>query len=181
MEVRLTPWIVIRPVTGWELKAVSSLKRAGFNAYVPVKTVWSRLVREGDARRDRPLFPGYVFVEQPGDMTQLVEMVDNRQLYGVSGFHWTHRDGVRAYMGVDVRGLHLWAACQWLGLFDTTYKPPVDPLKKGDRVRVKSGIAEGKTGEIVKAKGERRVKVFLEEWGRAVNLSAEDVALCEAA
>jgi len=159
-------WLIIRPCSGAEAKAVRSLTEAGFEAYCPMKTVWNRLSREKDAKREMALFPGYLFVREDEHYDRLYQMVFDRALWGVSGFHWIKGEFEKQHMRAPAAFVGELQARQDAMEFDNTAPRPKWRPKKGERVQIHQGPFAGFMAEVMEAKGEKRVRLLLDMFGK---------------
>lgn len=172
----MTLWLILRSATRQEPKAVRSLKEAGYNAYCPERTVRDHLARDKTATRQMSLFPGYLFVEEP-DPARLHGVLEAD---GVHAFLWVHGSHQKRPATVSGRFVEELKAAQEAGAFDDSKPKPKWKPKKGDKVRVAQGpfsVFSCEVAEIIEAKGEARIKVFMEMFGRVtqMELKAEEV------
>lgn len=166
-------YLIIRAATRQEPKAVRSLKEAGYNAYCPERTVWNRLSRDKDAKRQMALFPGYVFVEEPEDSA----MHGILEADGVHSFLWVHGEWQKRPATVPARMVEELIEAQEAGAFDDTRPKPKWRPKKGDRVQIAKGPFSGFLAEVMEARGEKRLRLFVEMFGKrqAMTVKTEQV------
>lgn len=167
-------WYLLRATSRQEAKAMQSLTELGLRSYCPMRTIWDRRSKERDATKKVALFSGYIFAQIP----------EERGLYGVH-----EADGVLAFVMCSGASGERQAAtvspsivdgiilAESLGLFNDTYSPPTVPWapQKGDQVMAVGELMNGRIGEIVKVKGDKRIKVLFKAMRQAVNMSREDV------
>lgn len=162
----MTTYLIIRAATRQEPKAVRSLKEAGYNAYCPERTVRDHLARDKTATRQMSLFPGYLFVEEP-DPARLHGVLEAD---GVHAFLWVHGSHQKRPATVTGRFVEELKAAQEAGAFDDSNPKPKWRPKKGQRVQIAQGPFSGFSGEVMEvigAKGDARVRVLMEMFGRS--------------
>lgn len=166
----MTTYLILRSATRQEPKAVRSLKEAGYNAYCPERTVRDHLARDKTATRQMSLFPGYLFVEKDDRYGDLCGQVFDQGLSGVHAFLWVHGSHQKRPATVPGRLVDELRAAQEAGAFDDSKPKPKWRPKKGQRVQIAQGPFSGFSGEVMEvigAKGDARVRVLMEMFGRS--------------
>lgn len=151
-------WFAVRCATRQEIRAAGSLRELGIEVFLPVETRWCRHART-QTRKDRPLFVGYVFARLRDEDIYFAEQADGvHTIVGVD----------RQYVTIDEADLAQLAFAQWLGVFDQTWTPDMRrKVKAGAKVKVSAGKLAGAWGEVLEARGDRKVTVLLQLFGRA--------------
>ena len=143
-------WLVLTTHPNRETQAIDHLLRQSFRVYCPMIVKHIRHARRAyDARR--PLFPSYVFVEQPSYQDRWRPLLSTMGVRNVI----THDDRpallppgfVESLMAREVDG----AICA-----------PEAPFQIGQQVKIVGGPFDGLAGEIVQMKPNDRVLVLLD-------------------
>ncbi|KKL61667.1 hypothetical protein LCGC14_2193040 [marine sediment metagenome] len=159
-------WYAVQTRSRHEKKVDSFLSDKGIETFLPLINTLSR-------RRDRkkfvdiPLFPGYIFVH-----------VDEDEEH-ISSIRYTR--GVASILGTDINRPTPIPDKQILGIKTIIEsKVKLDPfpyLKKGTRVRVKSGPLKGVEGILVERKGSYKIviRIDLLQRGAAAEVYIADI------
>jgi transcriptional antiterminator RfaH len=158
-------WLVLTTHPHRESQAMEHLRRQDFRVYCPMTAK-----RIHHARRaydtQRPLFPGYVFAEQP-DLQQrwrpLLSTIGVRSVITQDDKPARLPQGfVESLMAREVEG----AICR-----------PEEPFQIGQQVAIKGGPFDGLIGQIVQMKPNDRVLVLLDLLKRktAVHIQARQL------
>ena len=153
-------WYAIRTATCQETKAASSLRELGLSVYLPQETRWVRLGKRPDReKKQAPLFSGYLFALLDPDDIYFAEMAE--------GVHCVVGKGLTRQT-VEPLKLGSLALAESMGLFDQTWSatPEKWAPRPGDNVRVVSGQYAGWFGQVMHAKGDNRVQLMTELFGR---------------
>ena len=143
-------WLVLATHPNREAQAIENLARQKFQVYCPVVLRHIRHARRTyDAHR--PLFPGYVFVEQPGLPQRW------RPLLGTFGVRTVLMNGEtpatlpKGFIeGLKAREV------------DGVIGKPEAPFQIGQRVTIKGGAFDGLIGQIIAMKENDRVLLLLD-------------------
>jgi transcription antitermination factor NusG len=157
-------WYLIRAATRQELRAVNSLREAGFAAYCPMTTRWERVgLRQLREKRQIALFPGYLFVPIGDGQFAAVESAD-----GVSSvLRYTTTNGERSPRSVPHGLVVALRIAEEAGSFDKTRNPEApEGLKVGQRVKVLVGAWWGHIATIISLDAQGRVGVLHTIFGR---------------
>lgn len=160
-------WYVAQVLTGLEVQVEQALAEAGIDAYVPHETVW-RPSSKGRVRVRQPLIPGYLFVYMPAPRFHVV-----RETRGFVTFL-----GALEPLPIgsnEVRDIH---EAELAGHFDKTHRKH-DRYRRGDRVKMLSGVAQGFVAEVQDMTPEGRVKLIWSLFGRpaALELDQDDLEM----
>jgi transcriptional antiterminator RfaH len=143
-------WLVVATRPHSETRAIENLQRQSFHVYCPMTMKHIRHARRAyDALR--PLFPGYVFVEQPSEPqhwrpllstlgVRNVVMNDDRPAKLPPGF-------VENLKARDVNG----SICM-----------PEIPFQIGQHVTIRGGAFDGLIGQIIELRSNDRILVLLD-------------------
>lgn len=154
---RADPWFIAYSKPRAELSSAQELRDLGVDAYCPAETVWRRHARTKTAVL-RPLFPRYLFVEQP-----------------------VRVDGIDSFLSACGRPLELpyayiadLRAAETMGLFDRTVERKIT-FNPGQPVRIIGGPFTGFMAEVMAStNGEGRVRVLLKgAFGGMVSVKAD--------
>ncbi|GLK78024.1 hypothetical protein GCM10008171_32780 [Methylopila jiangsuensis] len=165
-----------RPGMGWYALFTNPMRErsvevraieAGFCAYVPEGSIWTKPQRSTDyVRRERCALPRYVFVAEPNGRP-------------VDWFFLRRIDGVHGALGNEGRPLmlrpgaiSLLRAMEAAGEFNfnkdpSAPPPPVATYVRGDKITIKSGPLAGFTGPAVAASDRHGVDIEVLLFGRA--------------
>lgn len=152
-------WYAIRSSTRQEGRAYEALSEQGFRAYVPKETRWLRS-QWTKTKVDRPLFPGYLFVQcAPADFYRIVETD------GVHQFVRTMRNsGELEPMAFPDEAIGDLISQQHFGEFDVTRsKPKRTRPKNGERAAVVGGKWRGYFAEVLATSPKQRHAVVMLE------------------
>lgn len=156
----MADWYVLRSATRREKSALSSLRNAGYTAYMPARTMLARHARKTE-KRYPPLFIGYMFLLDPGEKGFYA--LDNCD--GVSGLVYANGRPAK----VAHKDVASFFFAQWLGAFDETsklgavgYKP-----KRGDTAKIIQGPYSGVVGKVLRLESKARVRLLYELFGRS--------------
>lgn len=169
-------WFVLQAKPGLERQAARGLQEIGLRPYLPKQKVW-RVVRHpkpGQATKlavELLLVVGYLFL--PARKGKDVKW---RAVEAVDGVSCVLRHNDRPQPILNLTAFNEIRRLEEEGFFDQTRdRPP--KTKKGDRVRVTSGIFADLTGFVEMAAGER-VKVILASLFGSVDMNVDDVEVC---
>ncbi len=159
-------WYAVHTRSRHEKQVVSFLSDKGIETFLPLINTLSR-------RRDRkkfvdiPLFPGYIFVHMDEDEEH------------ISSIRYTR--GVASILGTDIDRPTPIPDKQILDIKTIIEsKVKLDPfpyLKKGTRVRVKSGPLKGVEGILIERKGSYKIviRIDLLQRGAAAEVYIADI------
>ena len=153
-------WFAIWTHSRCEQLVHDQLVAKGFRTYLPTIQTWSR--RAGSQHLiDRPMFPGYLFVNHPIDKYSHVEVLKSRGVVRILGGRW---DRLVPVPDVEIESLQrlqrTGAAVQ-----------PYPHLREGQRVRIEAGPLAGLEGLLVRSKPQRGLLVL------SVDLLRQSVAV----
>jgi transcription termination/antitermination protein NusG len=145
----LTPaWHAIWTHSHCEQLVHDQLAAKGFETFLPKTPVWSR--RNGRQRQlQRPLFPGYLFVQHVLDKQSHVEILKARGVVRVLGERWDAPARIPAEEVAAIRQL-------------VRAEAPLLPyryLPFGSRVRISDGPLEGVEGVLIRSKPQKGLLV----------------------
>ncbi len=152
-------WYVAQLKPGGFDTAKRNLARQGFHTFMPLESVNGKS-RGVIVTRNRPMFPGYLFIEQPLAIEPQGWRKINSTL-GVSRLISLRKDTPSPLPFGFIEELQ--SRCDEDGIFKS-----VSDLAPGDRVEILGGPFAGLTAEIEKLSGKGRVGVLLELLGRSV-------------
>jgi transcriptional antiterminator RfaH len=158
-------WLVLAVQPHRELFALQNLIRQGFHVYCPMIVKHIRHARRAyDA--PRPLFPGYIFVEQNKSSRW-------RAILGTTGVKTVVMCGERP--SLLPQGLVESIKAREAG--GVIHKPET-PFQIGQQVTVQSGAFEGLIGQIVELRENQRILLLLDLLNRQtrVHVSAKQLA-----
>lgn len=153
-------WYVIRTATRREWDAIEALKEIGIRAWMPCET---REVRHARATYPKlyPLLAGYIFAEfEPGHVSLVL---DRRGVHNILGAPKDHGDRGQP---VPPKFLAWLGAHEYLGAFNRIPWAPEPIFAIGKRVRVARGKLTGALGVIMETRGDKRMMVALEYFGK---------------
>jgi len=159
-------WHVARTQSHAEAKALRNLLRQGYEVYLPLCRRWISHARRREVAQ-RPLFPGYLFVQFDVDHTRWRSI---NSTIGVIGLI-CHGELPTPVADSIVEAIK---TAEETGLFDYTHK--VAKLKPGDKVRIASGPLANLIGQLQTTVSNDRIGVLLHVLGR---YTATEVALSE--
>lgn len=151
----MTDWCILRCAGRSTLPLAESLAEDGFDVWTPVETITKRVPRaNGRYKIEAPLMPRYLFA-------RVAHLVDLIQLAGMS-VKPRRGAGLRKPSHHDFSVLHAFGGIPLVpddGLNDlrrlsarrTPIKPAAYAWPMNGRVRVKSGIASGLVGVVVRS------------------------------
>ena len=143
-------WFVAATHPHQETQAIENLLRQGFKAYCPTIIKHIRHARRAyDGRR--PLFPGYVFVEEPGLGQRWRPLLST---YGVRTVIMYDERPAKLPEGF-VEGLKAREV-------DGIVGKPEAPFQVGQTVTIRGGAFDGLIAQIVEMKSNDRVMVLLD-------------------
>jgi transcriptional antiterminator NusG len=153
-------WFAIWTHSRCEQLVHDQLVAKGFLSYLPTIQTWSR--RAGSQHLiDRPMFPGYLFVNHPMDKHSHVEVLKSRGVVRILGGRW---DRLVPVPEAEIESLQrlqrTGAAVQ-----------PYPHLREGQRVRIEAGPLAGLEGLLVRHKPQRGLLVL------SVDLLRQSVAV----
>ncbi len=160
------PWYLAQLKPGGFERAVTNLERQGYESFMPLREETRRHAGRWD-KRNRPLFPGYLFVKVPDDKRHWRSI---NATYGVSRLVALEAGRPTPVAPKLVAELRKRMAANGL------LQPSAD-LKTGDQVRVVSGPFTDTLAEIEAIPEQGRIYVLLDLMGRYVKaeLAAADV------
>lgn len=165
------PWYLAQLKPGGFERAVTNLARQGYQSFMPLREETRRRGGQWD-KRQRPLFPGYLFVKVPNAQQNWRSL---NATYGISRIV-----ALEAGRPTPVAP-ELVSELRDRMSEDGLLQPPTE-LKTGDQVRVVSGPFSDALAEIEAIPEQGRIYVLLELMGRYVKaeLAAGDVEnLCQ--
>jgi transcription antitermination factor NusG len=177
----MSNWYCIRTATRQEQKVVdglhdlASLRSIPLDVYLPCETRWNRMARV-KVPKHVPMLPGYLFLNIEPDQLWRVDKLDG--VYQILGWGSELTLGEALKMAKFVGTLR---AKQEAGDFDLTQaKGRGLAIEPGEKIRVSAGSWAGWVGEIVAARGHKRVKVLLSALGAMkVPPKAAEVAIAD--
>lgn len=133
-------WHVLWTRSHCEELVHGQLLAAGFEAFLPRMSVWSR--RAGVRRLTRlPMFPGYLFLRHPMDKSSYLRVRRARGLVGILGERW---DRLAAVPDHEVEALR--------ALSDSSLPAQPHPyVREGQRVRIVRGPLAEVEGILVRS------------------------------
>jgi len=144
---------------GKEEKVRSSASRCLEKAGVGDFQIWFPLKQNSERRqgvtelRDRPLFPGYLFIWWDGTDESLFPFNEIHKINGAIKF-LRYESGNRALMGTDL------AYAEWIHLNRGVIRQSKVRLQEGQRLQIVEGPLKGFDGNVTKVdKHGRRIKV----------------------
>lgn len=149
MPIETPQWFALWTHSHCEQLVHDSLAARGFRAFLPLVGEWSR--RAGVRRLImRPMFPGYLFVNEVMDKQTYIDVVKTRGLVRVLGERWDKLaaiddqeiDAIRTLITADVPVL------------------PHPYLREGQRVRITDGALAGTEGLFVRSRPNRGLLVI---------------------
>jgi transcription termination/antitermination protein NusG len=163
-------WLIIRAATRMEKRAIKSLKELGLYAWTPMRTVWDQRAKERGATKQMAALPGYVFVlVDEGRRLDDVVAAD-----GVHGFFWTTTAAGKKPASAPDKDVIKFIEAEASGALDETKPKPKREFSKGQKLRITEGPWTGWVGEVIEARGEDKVSVFLTRFGN-LTLGADQV------
>lgn len=154
------PWHVLWTHSHCEEMVCDQLAGKGFHPFLPKIDVWS--VRAGHRRIiSAPMFPGYLFLNDPLDKARHIEVRKARGLARILGEAW---DRPAVVPEAEIAAVRQVAASQVPAL-------PYPYLREGRRVRIVSGPLVDLEGILVKIRPEKGLLVL------SVNLLQRSVAV----
>lgn len=149
-------WFAVQAVVNKEKYAIENLRRQGFEAWCPMIL---KMVRRG--RRtvsvQRPLFPGYVFVEID------LETQRWRSIDGTRGVTRLLKFGERPARLPKELVSGMLALTNEFGVVEFS-----DPLDPGDEVQVISGTFDNWIGKVMSLPDQERVTLLIDAVSRQV-------------
>ncbi|MGO9171312.1 MAG: transcription termination/antitermination protein NusG [Rhodomicrobium sp.] len=150
LEPEYGNWLVLATHPYREAQAIENLVRQSFHVFCPMTLTHIRHARRAyDAKR--PLFPGYVFVEQPSLQQQW------RPLLGTSGVRTVLMSGERPAK-LPAGFIESLKARE----VDGSICKPVTPFQIGQRVTIQGGPFDGIAGQIIEMREHDRILVLLD-------------------
>jgi transcriptional antiterminator NusG len=166
-EPPVAPWHVLWTHSHCEQTVHDQALAKGFHPFLPKLPGWSRRAGLPHAV-ERPLFPGYLFLNDTLDRTAHVELRKTRGLAAILGERWDTPARVPAS---EVEALRRVVGC------GATFAPHLY-LREGQRVRIVGGPLEGVEALLVRHrphKGLVIVSVHLLQRSVSVELNLSDV------
>lgn len=141
-------WHAVWTRSNFEELVGHQLAAKGFEVFFPTAATWSR--RSSERKRvEVPLFPGYLFVQQPIDKAAYIEILKARGVVRVLGDGWDRLAPIEAE---EIEAIQrLVRAGQ--PMFPHRY------LRAGDRVRITAGPLRGVEGFFVRDQLEKGLLV----------------------
>ncbi len=135
-----------------------------FQIWFPLKQ--NREKRQGTVElRDRPLFPGYLFIWWDGTDEKLFPFGEIQKINGAIKF-LRYENGSRALIGTDL------AYAEWIHLNRGVIRPSKVRLQEGQRLQIVDGPLKGFDGSVTKVdKHGRRIKVHFDLGGIASDVT----------
>ncbi len=150
LEPENANWLVLATHPYREAQAIGNLLRQSFHVYCPMILTHIRHARRAyDAKR--PLFPGYVFVEEPSLHQQW------RPLLGTLGVRTVLRSGERPAK-LPAGFIESLKARE----VDGSICKPETPFRIGQRVTIQGGAFDGLAGQIIEMRDHDRILVLLD-------------------
>lgn len=161
-------WGVATTVPSNESRAASDLARVGFETYFP-RYESNEVVRGSMLKRNRPLFPGYIFFG-------LIDLWRNAFLSErVTHVLCSGEDNPAALPQMVIDELRDREAPDGVIRFGKTKKR--HRFRVGQSVRMKQGSFAGFLGSIESMSGPDRVKILLEMFGRQTGVIVAETEL----
>ena len=125
------------------------LAAKGFRTFLPTMADWSR--RAGTRRLiQRPMFPGYLFVNEAIDKRNYVEIMKTRGVVRILGDRW---DSLAPVPDVEIEGIRQVMSSDAAVM-------PYPYLREGHRVRIVEGPLTGVEGILVRRRPARGLLVL---------------------
>lgn len=144
-----------------ESRAVDDILDLGHDAYTPMRTVQVTRARRTFIAQ-RPLFPGYVFIELGPNLEGLYAA---RTVDGISQIIGGYSPAIVKQSLIDEL-----RSAEAQGMFDERPKPEI-AFKPGEPVRIMAGPFNGFVATVLRADPKRRVHVLLNMLGGNVQAS----------
>jgi len=166
-DPRMPQWFVAWTQSHCERLVFDQLRGAGFDAFLPTITTWSRQ-RGVQKTIAVPMFAGYVFVRRAMDKRSYIDIVKTRGLVRLLGESWDRLSPVPDEEIDTIRRI-------------ANADAPVFPypyLREGQQVRIVEGPLTGVEGVLVQTKPRKGllvVSVDLLQRSVAVELEVTDV------
>jgi len=146
-----------------EQRIYDQLLAKSFHAFFPTVEVWSRR-RDRRKKIQRPLFPGYVFVNSPMDRYHQIEILSIRGIVRILN----NGEGEP----VPIPDEQIESVKQLLeSRVPFRYHPY---LKEGDRVRIISGPMAGVEGIVVRSLKEARLVIAVDHVNQALSVHIDE-------
>lgn len=155
-EPEALDWFTVYVELRREQLVQAELRLRGFDAYTPCETVWASHGGKKTAVQ-RPFLPRYVFVGLDPEARNFPLVAATRGVDRVIGtaagptripYSWVAKLRAKEAM----RG------------FDETYTPEL-VWAPGQKVQIVSGPYEGHLGEVIRARGKKRIELFIAALG----------------
>lgn len=168
-------WTCLRVQLRQERRIVGLLTEARLLAYAPMET--RKIVVKHPHRpefrrivpRTRALIPGYVFVDLPHDDDGQPEEDAINAILSIRLVREIMSNAFGKPRKVDLQRLGEIILMDAFRLFDETYEPPrvktkgySSPWTKGQRVKLRHGLAAGWLGTVLKVRGRQQVEVLFD-------------------
>jgi|SRR5208337_532583 len=151
LEPEYGDWLVLATHPYREAQAIENLVRQSFRVYCPMILTHIRHARRAyDAKR--PLFPGYVFVEQPSLQQQW------RSLLGTLGVRTVLMSGEKRPAKLPAGFIESLKARE----VDGSICKPETPFQIGQQVTIQGGAFDGMAGQIIEMREHDRILVLLD-------------------
>lgn len=142
-------WYALWTNSHCEQLVQDQLTARGFRSFLPTIRDWSR--RAGVRRQiQRPMFPGYLFVNEAMGKREYVEIMKTRGLVRILGERW---DSLAVIQDVEVEAIRQLAGSD-LALMPYPY------LREGQRVRITDGPLADVEGILVRIRPNRGLLVL---------------------
>ena len=158
-------WLVAYCAPALELEVIANIERAGGQAWTPCQWV-ARFSRGKKFLRMRPLFPRYVFADEPGEWRWLEDVDGVEQILTNNG----------RPLRVPGEIVAVLQRAESTGIFDSP-TAALGRLELGDRVKILDPQFFGKRGVVAEfcarmrsASQQKRAKVLISALGRMVRV-----------
>jgi len=161
LEPKYGIWLVLATHPNREAQAIENLRRQGFSIYCPMILKHIRHARRAhDAQR--PLFAGYVFVEEPDKQQQWRPLLST---FGVRMVVMSGEKPAKLPTGF-IEGLKAREVEGSICIAET-------PFEIGQKVTIKGGAFDGLIAQIIEMRAKDRVLVLLDLLNRQTRVQID--------